>query len=200
MGPEESSNQRTPRQLLFATQLFFFATLLLCLLIDHSAVVEMDGISFFGVYHGTVEILAVGFFVASYGLWRTSSHLRSVSAPALVVMGLRVVSISLVVLLITPFNKGTFLNWTHMVTGVAMALVELAITILLLVKYPGAASVGAFSVALGGGLIAAASLPDWSFAYLFQGEVIFEIGFGWCLLVWARIFEVGHREALAQQL
>lgn len=200
MGPEESSNQRTPRQLLFATQLFFFSTLLLCLLIVHSEAVETDGISFFGVYHGTVEILALGFFVAAYGLWRTSSHFRSVNAPPLVVVGLRVVALSLVVLLITPFNKGAFLNWAHMITGVAMALVELAIAILLVVKYPGAASMAAFGVALGGGLIAAASLPDWSFAYLFQGEVIFEVGFGWCLLVWARIFEVDHRAALARQL
>ncbi len=199
MGPEESTNQRTPRQFLFATQLFFFATLLLCLLIVHSEVVENDGISFFGVYHGTIEILAVGFCVAAWGLWRTSSQLRSVDAPPFVVVGMRVVAISLFVLLITPFNKGTFLNWAHMITGVAMALVELAISILLLMRYRSAASIGAFSVALGGGLLAAASLPDWSFAYLFQGEVIFEIGFAWCLLEWTRVFEVDHREALAQQ-
>jgi hypothetical protein len=199
MGPEESTNQRTPRQFLFATQLFFFATLLLCLLIVHSEVVENDGISFFGVYHGTIEILTVGFCVAAWGLWRTSSQLRSVDAPPLVVVGMRVVAISLFVLLITPFNKGTFLNWAHMITGVAMALVELAISILLLMRYRSAASIGAFSVALGGGLLAAASLPDWSFAYLFQGEVIFEIGFAWCLLEWTRVFEVDHREALAQQ-
>ncbi|MHB1208443.1 MAG: hypothetical protein ACYC1I_01900 [Acidimicrobiales bacterium] len=199
MGPEESSNERSPRQFLFATQLFFFATLLLCLLIVHSEIVENDGISFFGVYHRTIEILAVGFFVAAYGLWRTSSYFRSVGAPALLVVGLRVVAISLFVLLITPFDKGTFLNWAHMITGVAMALVELAITILLLVKYRGTASIGAFSVALGGGLLAAVSLPDWSFAYLFQGEVIYEVGFAWCLLEWTRIFEVDHREALAEQ-
>lgn len=199
MGPDESSSQLTPRQFLFATQLFFFASLLLCLVIVHNEVVENDGISFFGVYHGTIEIVALGFFVAAYGLWRTSTHLQSVGAPALVVTGLRVVALSLFVLLITPFNKGAFLNWAHMITGVAMALVELAIAILLLARYPGAGSLGAFSVALAGGLLAAASLPDWNFAFLFQGEVIFELGIGWCLLEWTRIFEVDQREALAQQ-
>ena len=33
-----------------------------------------------------------------------------------------------------------------------------------------------------GGAMATASLADWSFSYLLQGEVIFQLGFGWCLI------------------
>lgn len=199
MDPEESSNQRETRQFLLATQLFFFATLLLCLLIAHGEVVENDGISYFGVYHRTIEILTLGFVVAAYGLWRTSAFFQRVDGPTLLVVGLRVIAISLLVLLITPFNKGTFLNWSHMITGVTMALVELAIALLFLVSYRGATSIAAFGVALGGGLIAAASLPNWGFPYLLQGEIIFEIGFSWCLLELIRTFEVHERGVLAEQ-
>jgi len=199
MDPKEPSNQREARQFLLATQLFFFATLLLCLLIVHSKVVENDGISYFGVYHGTIEVLTLGFAVAAYGLWRTSAFMQSVDGPPWLVVGLRVIAISLFVLLITPFNKGTFLNWSHMITGVAMALVELAIALLLLFNYRSATSIAAFTVALGGGLIAAASLPNWGFAYLLQGEIVFEIGFSWCLFELTRIFELRERGALAQR-
>ncbi len=151
------------------------------------------------MYHGTIEILTLGFVVAAYGLWRTSSFFRSADSPAWLVVGLRVIAISLFVLLITPFNKGTFLNWSHMITGVAMALVELAIALLLLVNFPSATSIAAFTVTLGGGLIAAASLPNWGFAYLLQGEIVFELGFGWCLLELTRVFELGARGVLVEQ-
>jgi hypothetical protein len=199
MDPEEPSNQREARQFLLGTQLFFFATLLVCLLIVHSEVVENDGISYFGVYHGTIEILTLGFAVAAYGLWRTSSFFQGAGGPAWLVLGLRVIAISLFVLLVTPFNKGTFLNWSHMITGVAIALLELAIALLLLVNFRSATSIAAFALALGGGLIAAASLPNWGFAYLLQGEIVFEIGFSWCLLELTRAFEVSERGVLAEQ-
>lgn len=195
----EPTNQREARRLLLGTQFFFFATLLLCLLIAHGEVVDNDGISYFGVYHGTIEILTLGFVVAAYGLWRTSSFFQRMEAPAWLVVGLRIIAISLFVLLITPFNKGTFFNWSHMITGVAMALVELAIALLLLVNFRSATSIAAFGVALGGGLIAAASLPNWGFPYLLQGEIVFEVGFSWCLLELTRAFELGERAVLAEQ-
>src|ERR1700686_4887194 len=30
--------------------------------------------------------------------------------------------------------------------------------------------------------VAAASLPDWHFVYLLQGEIVFQNGFAWCLI------------------
>lgn len=41
-----------------------------------------------------------------------------------------------------------------------------------------------FVVQLGGGLLCAVSLPDWHFSYLFTGEVIYQMGFVWCLIEW----------------
>ena len=41
-------------------------------------------------------------------------------------------------------------------------------------------------VQLAGGLLCAASLPDWHFAYLLPGEIIFQIGFAGSLLVGIR--------------
>jgi hypothetical protein len=99
------------RHLLALTQGVFSFTLLIWLLINHSGVAENDGISFYGVDARTLPFLLTGFVLASFGLWRTAAHLSIFNAPALTVVGLRVVSIGLFVLLATPFNRGTFMNW-----------------------------------------------------------------------------------------
>jgi len=49
------------------------------------------------------------------------------------------------------------------------------------------------AVLLLGGAPAAASLPDWNFSYLLHGEVIYQPGFGWCLVEWTHAL-YGRRE------
>lgn len=199
MRPGESLSEREARQVLLGTQIFFFATVLLCLLIVHGEIVENDGISYFGIDHRTVEVLVLSFTVAAYGLWRTSTYFQKVQAPVLLVTGLRAIAVSLFVLLITPFNKGTFLNWTHMITGVAMALVELAIAVQLSVDHRSTASVAALSIGLAGGILAALSLPNWNFPHLLQGEIIYELGFSWCLFQWLRVAAAERERTLFKQ-
>jgi len=187
------------RHLLLSTQLFFFTVIAVCVLIDHSATTESDGISFYVVYHLTIPLMVPGFCVGAYGMWRTSTHFAGADAPHLTVVGLRTISIGLLLLLVTPFNKGTFLNWTHMTIGVIVAIVELAICALLLVQRRAPASVVAFFVTLGGGILAAASLPDRHFEYLLQGEILFELGFSWCLIEWTYALDARNQRTFAQQ-
>jgi hypothetical protein len=172
------------RHLLALTLGAFFATLLICLLIKHASVAQRDGISFYGVSAHTLPFLSTGFLVASFGLWRTAAHFSAFDVPALTVVGLRVVLIGLFVLLATPFNRGTFMNWAHMTTGVTLALIQVAITALLLIRRSRRARASARQRSSFGGLVAAASLPDWRFQYLLQGETLNEVGFGWCLIEW----------------
>jgi hypothetical protein len=169
---------------LAATQAIFFTLLSWCVAIDHSETAQADGVSFYGVYHRTILLLALAFVVAAWGLWRAAGHYASLGAPTLAVYGVRVVALGLFVVIATPFNQGTFLNWTHMTAGVAMALVQAGITIALVRRVSRPASWSAFSVQLFGGLLAAFSLPDWHFPYMLAGEVIYEAGFALSLLTW----------------
>lgn len=140
---------------LFAlTQGVFFFTLLICLLLIRSSVAENDGIPFYGVDARTLPFLLMGFVVASFGLWRTAIHFS------------------------------TFMNWALMSTGVALAIIQAAIAVLLLSRRFTSRSAFGAGPQLLGGLIAAASLPDWHFRYLLQGEILYEMGFGWCLIEW----------------
>jgi hypothetical protein len=164
-------------KVLIVTQVVFFSCVALCLLINHGEMAENDGISFYGVYHSTIEIIAVGYVVAAVGLWRVANYLKRVGLSPFTVLALRLVGVGLVALLLTPYNKGAFFNWSHMIVGTLGALLQLGIAWQFLRRNPSSRGISALTVQLAGGIICAASLPDWQFAYLLPGEIIFQIGF-----------------------
>jgi hypothetical protein len=172
------------RHVLLVSQSLFFLALAWCLILNHSATAENDGISFYGVYHETVALLIGGYAVAFVGLWITSTHFKAAGVPKLTWVGLRTIAILLLVLLVTPYNRGAFLNWTHMIAGVLGAVCQLEIALQLVRESRSLRTVLGLIVLLLGGVIAAASLPDWHFEYLLQGEIVFQVGFAWCLIEW----------------
>ncbi|MHB8333450.1 MAG: hypothetical protein ACYDEH_00930 [Acidimicrobiales bacterium] len=177
--------------LLALTQGLFFASLGLCIAINHSVTASKDGISFYGVDPNTIVLVIVGYAAASIGIYSASSWLRDAGAPATAVRGARAVAIGLPLLLATPYNQGTVWNWSHMTVGVVMALAQGAATISLVRRRGGAGSWVVISVQLAGGLLAAASLPNWSFPWLLPGETVYELAYGASLFLW--IDELGGR-------
>ncbi len=174
------------RRIVLASQGVFFGALALCVLLIHDHVAENDGISYYGVHAETIVFAVVGYVVASAGLWWFAGILREEGVEVVGWVSARVVSVMLVLLLLTPFNKGAFLNWAHMTVGVVGALVQLGASWRIMRRRASTlASVG-FWVLLIGGVVAAASLPDWGFTHLLTGEIIFEIGYALCVTVWAR--------------
>ena len=67
-------------------------------------------------------MLVLGFCAAAMGLWRAASCFAQRNVPPLVRRVMRLVAVGLFALLITPFDRGAFLNWTHMTIGVIIAL------------------------------------------------------------------------------
>ncbi len=170
-------------RVLIVTQVVFFSTVALCIVINHGEMAENDGISFYGVYHATIALLAVGYGVATIGLWRIATFFKHHGVGSFIVIALRLVGIGLIALLLTPYNKGAIFNWCHMAVGVIGALLQLEIALQFLRRGPSSRGFAALSVQLVGGIICAASLPDWNFAYLLPGEIIFQIGFAGALFI-----------------
>jgi hypothetical protein len=183
---EQNSPSRRSIHVLLWTQAIFFAAIAWCLYLEHGFSARSAGISYYGVNHRTIVIAIAGYVVAAVGLWRTSRLFREGHLDPLLSLGLKVVAVMLLRLLATPYNQGTFLNWTHMSVGVLGALVQLAMSIALLRRYGSARAIVGFSVQLAGGIIGALSLPDWRFQILLYGEILYEIGFSLCLLEWAK--------------
>jgi len=176
--------QTQTRHVLLGTQSLFFFALAWCLVLNHSATAESDGISFYGVYHETLPLLIGGYVAAFVGLWVTSTHFRVAGVPTLTWVGLRAIAVLLFVLLATPYNQGALLNWTHMIAGIVGAIVQLEVALQLVRESRSLRTVLGLALLVLGGVLAAASLPDWHFEYLLQGEIVFQIGFAWCLIEW----------------
>ena len=172
---------------MIATQGVFFAALVVCILINASYTAQNDGISFYGVYGPTIALVVVGYGTAAVGLWRVGQWFARHGGPAVLFLGVRVVAVGLMLLLITPYDQGAFLNWSHMTVGVVVALVQLASTIALLRRGPTLRRVLLLSFQLAGGIVAAASLPDWHFPMLLAGESVYALAYALSLYAWVDV-------------
>ncbi len=172
--------------LLALTQSLFFASLALCVTMNDSVTARRDGISFYGVYPRTILLVVVGYAAAGLGLWNAATWLRGAGAAPSAVASARIVAVGLPLLLVTPYDRGTFFNWAHMSVGVTMALAQLAASVVLVRRRRRFDAWAVLAVQLAGGLLAAASLPDWPFPWLLQGETIYELAYGLSLFLWIR--------------
>jgi hypothetical protein len=174
------------RRVVLATQGVFFGALALCVALVHDHVAENDGISYYGVHAETIVFCVAGYLVAAIGLWWVAGMLRDGGVTPIAWVSARSVSVMLVLLLLTPYDEGSFLNWTHMTIGVVGALVQLAASWTLMRRVASTAASVGFWVQLVGGVVGALSLPDWGFTQLLTGEIIFELGYSLCVLEWTR--------------
>ncbi len=170
------------RRLLLLTQLVFFTSLIVCWVVAGGARASANGISYYGVYLPTLPIITVGYLAASVGLWRTATYFTYLEQAQFVVFGLRYIALGLIGLLLVPYNINGYWSAGHTILGVTGAVMQVAMTIVLLRPLHSWRGWIAFVTQISGGLVAFAALPDWKFGYLLQGETIFQIGFGWCLL------------------
>jgi hypothetical protein len=175
------------RQVLVATQVVFFACVAASTLVAYGPDAEEYGISYYGVHASTIPLIVIGYGVASLGLWRTASQLARLEPAPVVVPVLRTVAIALPLELLTPFNHGAFFNWAHMFVGIAIGVSQMASGIFVMLRQRGRAATIACVVQLVGGIVAALSLPDWGFNHMLEGEMIFEVGYSWSLILWTRL-------------
>jgi hypothetical protein len=178
-----STGRGNPRRLLLTTQAVFFLAIGLCSLIAYGPSAESSGISFFGVHAPTVLLVAVAYGAGAIGLWRAATQLSS-RGDEVVVVTMRVAALGLLLELATPYNHGTFLNWAHMSIGVAIGVAQMGASCWVVVHDRRRTIVAATIVQLIGGLMAAASLPNWGFSHMLEGEVLFALGYAGCLVAW----------------
>ncbi len=175
------------RHVLLATQAVFFVCVALCVAVAHRGDAEIYGISYYGVHAPTLPFVVIGYGVGALGLWRTAKYLELLDVPAVLPVGMRVVATGLPTLLIFPYNHGSFFNWAHMTVGTVIGVSQMSIGTFLLVRARRLSASVAVFVQLAGGVLSAVSLPDWGFNHMLDGEIIFEIGFSWCVILWTYV-------------
>lgn len=163
---------------LVASEIILLATVLVCTIMIWNNNVNVYGISYFGVTTPTLPIVAIGFVLSSSLLLIASAKLPTVAPFGLVKATIRVVSVGMVLLLLTPYTLDTFFNWSHMVLGATVFATEMYTGAVLCFRHmQDRVSKWALATQLFGGLLAAFSLPDNMLNFMLEGEVIFQIGF-----------------------
>jgi hypothetical protein len=171
-----NSEKEIRKRLLLAT-FSFTAGIGAALVILHNSNVEIYGVSEFGVHLSTAPFLALGLFSAAYNTWKLADQVNpNIGTPNLGVL-LKFVSLSMVLIVLTPFTIDTFFNWTHMIVGALLFLDQLYISLTLLHYESDNYKLTLLAVELIGGILAALSLPNHMLTYMFQGEIIFQAGF-----------------------
>jgi hypothetical protein len=160
----------------------FFSSVVVCLYIAHDATVEHDGISYFSVRATTLPVIVCGYVAVAAGMLCAANRFPDDELGRRLALPLRCFPAFFALLLLTPFNRGTALNWTHMTVGVTLAISQALVTAWLCTVLPAVRVLASAALELAGGLVAACSLPGTGFNYLFAGELIFNVGFCLCLL------------------
>jgi len=177
---ESGASENSDRVLhnLIVSEIILLSTVLVCTVMIWNNNVNVYGISYFGVTTPTLPIVAIGFAVSSSLLLIASTKLPLVAPFGLVKLTIRVASVGIVLLLLTPYTLDTFFNWTHMALGATIFAIEMYTgAVLCFGHMQDRVSKWALATQFFGGLLAAFSLPNNMLNFMLEGEVIFQIGF-----------------------
>lgn len=161
-----------------ASEAVLLLTVMVCTVMIWNNNVNVYGISYFGVTTPTLPIVALGFVAGGVMLIMASQKFPSRAPYGLVKWTLRIVSVGIVLLLLTPYTVDTFFNWTHMTLGAAIFATELYTGGILCFRHMrDRISKWALGIQFFGGLLAMFSLPNNMLNFMIEGEVIFQLGF-----------------------
>ena len=161
-----------------ASEAVLLLTVMVCTVMVWNNNVNVYGISYFGVIAPTLPIIAIGFLSGSVMLVMAARMFPDTAPYRLVKWTLRIVSVGIVLLLLTPYTVDTFFNWTHMTLGAIIFIVELYTGGVLYFRHlHDRVSKYALAVQFTGGLLAMLSLPNNMLNLMLEGELIFQLGF-----------------------
>ncbi len=160
------------------SEIVLLSTIMVCTIMIWNNNLNVYGISYFGVRIPTLPVVAFGFVAGSIILIMASRKLPDFAPFGLVKLTLRVVSVGIVLLLLTPFTVDTFFNWTHMTLGAIIFAIEMYTGVVLCFKHlQDRVSKWALALQFFGGVLAMLSVPDNMLNFMIEGEVIFQLGF-----------------------
>jgi hypothetical protein len=142
-----------------------------------------DGLSWFGVTRATVVEYGLALLITAALLVRAAVPLAAVPELRPLRIGLLACAALLPVMLATPYTVSTLLNWTHMIVGSVLFVLQILLAAWLWWARARTPAVLALLVAeIAGGIVCFTSLVDLNAAMLY-GQLVFQVAFTACLAV-----------------
>jgi hypothetical protein len=159
------------------------AGVLVCVVRAPKPLETTDGLSWFGVTRATVVEYALTMLVTAALLVRAAGPLAAVPGLRPLRLGLLACAALLPVMLATPYTLGTVLNWTHMIVGSVLFVLQILVAGWLWWARARTRAVFALlAVQVVGGIVCFTSLVDLDAAML-QGQLVFQVAFTACVVV-----------------
>ncbi len=160
-------------------QLFLFGGLGLCVLVLPAGLSANSGISYYGVHWASSAPYAAGLAGAA---WFTRSGLRTAAAntpaPRFVAWAADLFALLLAGVVVTPYTVNSAVDWIHRLLGASLFVLQLVLAGHLVAAVGrDLTSLLLLTVQFGGGVASAIYLLP-ATGYLFQAQLVFQLGFG----------------------
>ena len=180
MVPHQSPASESVRYLLTAGAVMA-AGVLVCVVRAPKPIQAGDGLSWFGVTGATVVEYGLTLLVTAALLVRAAAPLAAVPQLRPLRIGLLVCAALMPVLLATPYTVDTVLNWTHMIVGSVLFVLQIAVAGWLWWAHARTRTVFVLlAVQVLGGVACFTSLVDLDAAMLY-GQLVFQVAFTACV-------------------
>lgn len=164
-------------------QLCFYVGLIACVILKPQGLTANSGISYYGNYVETILPYIVALLGAAYFTIKTAEQFTD---PALATIKhfLTVIGLLVLGIMVTPDSLGPFMDGLHKACGISLFVLELLLSLFLVVKLrPKLWLVVFVGIQLAGGIASLIWLAP-AHGYLFESQVVFQLGFG-ALLVYS---------------
>lgn len=136
-----------------------------------------DGLSWFGVTRATVVEYGLALLVTAALLVRAAAPLAALPELRPLRVGLLACAALLPVMLATPYTVSPLLNWTHMIVGAVLFVLQILVAgWLWWARARTPAVLALLAVQIAGGIVCFTSLLDLNAAMLY-GQLVFQVAF-----------------------
>lgn len=161
-------------------QIWLYLWLGIAALVRPAGLWTNSGVSYYGTFLATVAPYTIALLGVAYWNWRASAQLTS-----LMWLGrwLRVISICLIGIVITPYTLGRIFDDTHTTLGAILFMIQLIVSGWIAFRtHRRLTTIGLWSIELAAGIVSAIYVyrPD---GYLIESQIVFQLAFGAILLI-----------------
>lgn len=170
----------------------FFGSMLICIIVEPNGLRINDGMSYFGVHWITFVPYGISLLIPAALLFLASQQLLKRRRLELIFRyAFVLMSISLVILFLTPYSFGKMWDYTHTAAGTTLFGTQfLLILYWIIACRPKLFDYAVFIVMLAFGLASAFYLPT-NYGFLTQTQLVFQIAFA----VWiVQTFKLEYRK------
>ena len=161
-------------------QIWLYSWLIITIIIRPLGLTANSGVRFYGIYLNTVITYSIALLGTAYWNWRSAHEMVG---SRLLIFSLRLMSLCLIGIVLTPYSFGIFFDDTHTALGALLFIIQLVASArIAFILYRRLTTIVLWLVELGAGIVSALYVFP-SQGYLIESQIIFQLAFGTIVII-----------------